>query len=143
MGDKTAARTPAKTPSTAKKQGQAPSTGKQQSILGFFSKTPASSANAPNSSPSVKPTPSLKKASSSQCLQETTKSNSARRPPDATPVPSSDAPEPTSSQENRDVSTAKACVFLFSYALSHFVLLTLCPTGVEIEYDHEGHHDAA
>ncbi|KAK0721347.1 muts domain V-domain-containing protein [Apiosordaria backusii] len=112
MGEKTAtARTPAKTPSTAKKQGQAPSTGKQQSILGFFSRTPgASSANAPNSSPSIKPTPSLNKSSSSQCLQETTKSNSipSRRAPNATPVPSSDALEPTSSQENRDASTAKA-----------------------------------
>ncbi|KAK4161751.1 putative DNA mismatch repair protein msh6 [Cladorrhinum sp. PSN259] len=115
-------RTPAKTPSAAKKQGQAPSTGKasagkQQSILGFFTRTPAAgSASAPNSSPSVKPatTPSAGKSTTpSQFLQESTKSKSnhmapvSRQTNNSTPVPSSDAIEPTSSQENRDVSTAK------------------------------------
>ncbi|KAK4231839.1 putative DNA mismatch repair protein msh6 [Podospora fimiseda] len=117
-----AARTPARTPSAAKKPGQAPSTGKpsggkQQSILGFFSRTPAAaSASAPNSSPSVKPTttPSADKSTTpSQFLKETTKSKSnsmapvSRRTNNSTPVPSSDAIEPTGSQENRDVSTAK------------------------------------
>ena len=105
-----AARTPAKTPSTAKKSGQAPSTGKQstgkqQSILGFFTRTPAAgSASAPNSSPSVNPTTTLQESSKS-------KSNSMaplnRRANNATPVPSSDAIEPTSSQENKDASTVK------------------------------------
>ncbi|KAK0625405.1 muts domain V-domain-containing protein [Bombardia bombarda] len=115
-----AARTPARTPSTAKKPGQAPSTGKQQSILGFFSK-PAAPANANSNGPSpslsaratptVKKEPSIKKEPSSQCLKETTKSNSmpvSKRSLNTTPVPSSDAPEPSSSQENRDVDTIRA-----------------------------------
>ncbi|KAK4192141.1 putative DNA mismatch repair protein msh6 [Podospora australis] len=116
MGEKAAAaaaRTPAKTPSTAKKSGQAPSTGKQQSILGFFSRTPGASSagGAPNSSPLVRSTTTTKKSTSPQCLKETTKSNAMiepRRKAKATPVPNSDAIEPASSQENRDVSTAKA-----------------------------------
>ncbi|KAJ0122142.1 dna mismatch repair protein msh6 [Diaporthe amygdali] len=106
MGEKTAsasARTPAKTPS---------STSKQQSILGFFSKAsqpkakPNSSANG--STPAASATPSTSKAGkvSSSCLKETTKANSlsfAKRPSNITPVPSSDAVEPLSSQENVDV----------------------------------------
>ncbi|KAI1474178.1 DNA mismatch repair protein Msh6 [Daldinia eschscholtzii] len=82
MGD---SRTPArKTPSMSRKPSSTSSaaTGKQQTILGFFAKA----SPAPNSSP----TPS--------CLKETTKSN--RKPSAATPVPSSDALEPSSSQEN-------------------------------------------
>ncbi|KAI1652564.1 DNA mismatch repair protein Msh6 [Daldinia decipiens] len=78
-------RTPArKTPSTSRKPSSTSmATGKQQTLLGFFTKA----SPAPNSSP----TPS--------CLKETTKSN--RKPSAVTPVPSSDALEPSSSQENR------------------------------------------
>ncbi|KAI1463267.1 DNA mismatch repair protein Msh6 [Daldinia caldariorum] len=82
MGD---SRTPArKTPSTSKKPSSTPSaaSGKQQTILGFFAKA----SPALNSSP----TPS--------CLKETTRSN--RKPSAVAPVPSSDALEPSSSQEN-------------------------------------------
>ncbi|OTB02721.1 hypothetical protein M426DRAFT_13323 [Hypoxylon sp. CI-4A] len=83
MGD---SRTPVrKTPPLSKKPSSVSSsatTGKQQTILGFFSKA----SPAPNSSP----TPSF--------LKETTKSN--RKPSVVTPVPSSDAIEPSSSQEN-------------------------------------------
>lgn len=84
MGD---SRTPAKkTPSMSRKPSSVSSsatTGKgQRTILGFFAKA----SPAPNSSP----TPS--------CLKETTKSN--RKPSTITPVPSSDALEPSSSQEN-------------------------------------------
>ncbi|KAK3385156.1 muts domain V-domain-containing protein [Podospora didyma] len=113
MGEKVA-RTPARTPSTAKKPSQAPSTGKQQqSILGFFSRSAAAAnSNGPASSPSARPTPTtLAKKESPQCLKETTKSNSMPLPKhpanNITPVPSSDAPEPLSSQENRDASTVK------------------------------------
>lgn len=109
MGDKPAsapARTPAKTPS---------STAKQQSILGFFSKAsqpkPKPNASAPASataaSATATPSTSNKTAkASSTCLKETTKANSlsfAKRPSNITPVPSSDAAEPLSSQENVDV----------------------------------------
>ncbi|KAI2627936.1 DNA mismatch repair protein Msh6 [Hypomontagnella submonticulosa] len=79
-------RTPAKkTPSLSRKPSSASSsaaTGKQKTILGFFTKA----SPALNSSP----TPS--------CLKETTKSN--RKPSNITPVPSSDVLEPSSSQEN-------------------------------------------
>ncbi|KAL2163373.1 hypothetical protein VTH06DRAFT_5430 [Thermothelomyces fergusii] len=110
MGEKSAAgvRTPAKTPSTAKK---APSTGKQQSILGFFSRTGgAGNAKGPSSSPSTKPASTSERETSPQCLKETTRANSmlARRTTAVTPVPSSDAIEPSSSQENRDMTAAKA-----------------------------------
>lgn len=108
MGEKPAsapARTPAKTPS---------STAKQQSILGFFSKAsqpkakPNASAPASSASASASATPSTTKADkkSSTCLKETTKANSlsfSKRPSTITPVPSSDAAEPLSSQENVDV----------------------------------------
>ncbi|KAK3317724.1 muts domain V-domain-containing protein [Cercophora scortea] len=110
----TPARTPARTPSTAKKPGTAPSTGKQQSILGFFSKASAAGTNASSPSLSAKkpPTPSIKKEASSQCLKETTKSNSLAAPKrfNATPVPSSDAVGPSSSQENRYSSPVKPTV---------------------------------
>ena len=114
MGEKaaTAARTPAKTPTTAKKGGQAPSTGKQQkSILGFFSKAAVAGSTAGASpSPSTRPVASAKRQTSPQCLKETTRTNSmlpSRRTTTGTPVPSSDAIEPSSSQENKDASTVK------------------------------------
>ncbi|KAH6847418.1 muts domain V-domain-containing protein [Chaetomium sp. MPI-CAGE-AT-0009] len=113
MGEKSAtARTPAKTPSSVKK---APSTGKQQSsILGFFSRPGAAgSANGASPSPSVKPAAKNKRDASPQCLKETTRANSmlaSRRATTTTPVPSSDAIEPSSSQENRDASTVKKSV---------------------------------
>ncbi|KAI2622332.1 DNA mismatch repair protein Msh6 [Hypoxylon sp. NC1633] len=81
MGD---TRTPTrKTPSMSKKPSSVSSSatvGKQQqkTILGFFARA------SPSSSPS--------------CLKETTKSN--RKPSAVTPLPSSDALEPSSSQEN-------------------------------------------
>ncbi|KAF3764233.1 hypothetical protein M406DRAFT_42775 [Cryphonectria parasitica EP155] len=120
MGDKSSvpARTPAKTPSMLKKSssgsnsGSLPSSaGKQQSILGFFSKT-ATQASAKGATPSSRSASSAAasrgaKTLSSPCLQETTsKSNAlsfAKRPSTITPVPSSDAAEPLSSQENKDV----------------------------------------
>ncbi|KAL2151243.1 hypothetical protein VTH82DRAFT_6341 [Thermothelomyces myriococcoides] len=112
MGEKptVGVRTPAKTPTTAKK---APSAGKQQSILGFFSKTGgAGSTNGASPSPSTKPASTSKRDTSPQCLKETTRANSmlARRTTAVTPVPSSDAIEPSSSQENRDATTKKKSV---------------------------------
>ncbi|KAI0881392.1 DNA mismatch repair protein Msh6 [Annulohypoxylon maeteangense] len=81
-------RTPAKrTPSAISRKPSSVSSSAntakgQQTILGFFSKaSPALTSS---------PTPS--------CLKETTKSN--RKPSIVTPVPSSDALEPSSSQEN-------------------------------------------
>ncbi|ROW04721.1 hypothetical protein VMCG_04876 [Cytospora schulzeri] len=93
MGEKS---TPAKTPS---------STGKQQSILGFFSRAstqPKSNSATPTPNKTISASKGNKKSS---CLKETTKSNSlsfAKRPVNITPVPSSDAVEPLSSQENLD-----------------------------------------
>lgn len=103
--------TPARTPSTAKKGNMMlSSTGKQKSILGFFSKASAqSSPNVPTSTSTSnsKPNPAStsQQEETSPCLKETTKSNSlsfAKRPSTLTPVPSSDAAEPLSSQENQD-----------------------------------------
>ncbi|KPM44629.1 DNA mismatch repair protein msh6 [Neonectria ditissima] len=100
--DKAAARTPAK----ATKPAAASSSAKQRSIVSFFSKaTP--SRPAPASSPLSKVTTDARKSS---CLKETTKANSlpkAKLPLKtsvklSTPVPSSDAIEPPSSQENMD-----------------------------------------
>jgi DNA mismatch repair protein MSH6 len=91
------ARTPsAKTPSASQKVGSALSTGKQQSILGFFAKaasTPPTAAGTP-------------KPKTSTCLKDlTNKSNSlANKRGPITPVPSSDAIEPPSSQENLPIS---------------------------------------
>ncbi|KAK4234506.1 hypothetical protein C8A03DRAFT_37716 [Achaetomium macrosporum] len=111
MGEKTAsaARTPAKPPSTVKK---AHSTGKQQSILGFFSRTGAAgTAGGASPSPATKPASASREDTSPQCLKETkTKSNSmlvSRHTTTVTPVPSSDAVDPSSSQENRNTSIAK------------------------------------
>lgn len=95
-----AARTPARTPSAQKKTAGPASGGKQQSILGFFSKGSA-----------AKTTPSVPKdtESSPTCLKESTKTNFLARPDRSavTPVPSSDAIEPPSSQENIDSATVK------------------------------------
>ncbi|KAI0975205.1 DNA mismatch repair protein msh6 [Xylaria arbuscula] len=103
-------RTPAKTPSS-KKPGSAlasssTATRKQQSILGFFAK---SSSTAPSQSPATT-TPTAATPARASCLQETTKSNSLQlnrnhKPSNVTPVPSSDAIEPSSSQENHEVTT--------------------------------------
>lgn len=114
MGEKpkASARTPARPAPSVKKSGTA-STGKQQSILGFFSKaSAATSANGPASSPSTRISASAKQDLPARPLKESTKSNSmlkASRPSNVTPVPSSDAVEPWSpgSQENRGASTAK------------------------------------
>ncbi|KAI1149789.1 DNA mismatch repair protein msh6 [Nemania diffusa] len=112
-------RTPAKTPSTSRKSGpastpasasasasSATATRKQQSILGFFAK---SSPSAPAKSTTTTPTTAAS-ATRASCLQETTKSNSlqlsrSKKASNVTPVPSSDAIEPSSSQENHDCAT--------------------------------------
>ncbi|KAH6663257.1 DNA mismatch repair protein msh6 [Plectosphaerella plurivora] len=90
----TPVRTPAKTPSG----------GGQRSIMSFFTKSASSTKAGTTRTPAAE-TPK------SSCLQEsTTRSNTllkARHPVDTTPVPSSDAPEPRSSQENVDAFTAK------------------------------------
>lgn len=93
MGEKS---TPAKTPS---------STGKQQSILGFFSKVSTQPKSTGATSTPSKTTSALKGDKKSSCLKETTKSNSlsfSKRSLNFTPVPSSDVVEPLSSQENLD-----------------------------------------
>ncbi|KAI0473436.1 DNA mismatch repair protein Msh6 [Xylariaceae sp. FL0804] len=87
-------RTPAKTPSLSRKPSSASSTTstsrKQQSILGFFAKS--SPSNAPS------------------CLKESKRPNSlhlsSNTPAVVTPLPSSDALEPSSSQENHVAATA-------------------------------------
>ncbi|RSM12089.1 hypothetical protein CEP52_002652 [Fusarium oligoseptatum] len=107
--------TTAKTPSRATKPAAPSSSAKQRSIVSFFQKAPPSSP-APASSPLSKNTPANKQ---SLCLRETTKANSLPKPASkqtpkqtpksstklSTPVPSSDAIEPPSSQENE--STVK------------------------------------
>ncbi|RSL50001.1 hypothetical protein CEP54_012154 [Fusarium duplospermum] len=103
--------TTAKTPSRATKPAAPSSSAKQRSIVSFFQKAPPSSP-APASSPLSKNTPANKQ---SLCLRETTKANSLPKPTPkqtpksstklSTPVPSSDAIEPPSSQENE--STVK------------------------------------
>ncbi|KAI1164642.1 DNA mismatch repair protein msh6 [Nemania serpens] len=105
-------RTPAKTASMSRKPGSASAsassstaTRKQQSILGFFAK---SSPSAPSKSTTATPTSTTPRPS---CLQETTtKSNSlqlnrSKKPAVVTPVPSSDAIEPSSSQENHETAS--------------------------------------
>lgn len=98
-----------KTPSLTKKTSSTSSTTgskQQKSILGFFSKA---SQNGPSSASGKS---ANKDADSSPCLKETTKSNSnslqlKKKAVNITPVPSSDAIEPSSSQENHSVSTVK------------------------------------
>ncbi|KAI0144435.1 DNA mismatch repair protein msh6 [Xylariaceae sp. FL1272] len=109
-------RTPAKTPSLSRKPSSAASaasassTGrKQQSILGFFSKPSPSTTNNTSTTPTPKnnnPSTTATKPPSSSFLRESTKTNSlqlskpAKKAANVTPVPSSDALEPDSSQEN-------------------------------------------
>ncbi|KAK8075867.1 DNA mismatch repair protein msh6 [Apiospora hydei] len=89
-----------KTPSLTKKTSSMSSTGgKQRSILGFFSKPAQNAATAP----SAKSSPP-KEANSSLCLKESTTKKKAAN---ITPVPSSDAIEPSSSQENHSEATPK------------------------------------
>ncbi|KAH7018479.1 muts domain V-domain-containing protein [Microdochium trichocladiopsis] len=107
-----AAKTPAKPPTLTKSTSSASSTGKQQkSILGFFAKaSPASGAAAATSSAAAT------EPASSPCLKETSraKTNSlqlsnrpARTKGLTTPIPSSDAIEPSSSQENQHEGTPR------------------------------------
>ncbi|KAL2676569.1 hypothetical protein Neosp_010332 [[Neocosmospora] mangrovei] len=113
--------TTAKTPSRATKPAAPSSSAKQRSIVSFFQKAPPSSP-APASSPLSKNTPANKQ---SLCLRETTKANSLPKPTPkstpktsnklSTPVPSSDAIEPPSSQENESTVKVKKVV---SYAES-------------------------
>lgn len=101
--DKASARTPAK----ATKPAASTSSAKQRSIVSFFSKAAPSSPAAAASSPLSKVTPKAKEPST---LKETTKANSLPKAKPtfkpavklSTPVPSSDALEPPSSQENMD-----------------------------------------
>ena len=91
---------------------QSGSTGKQRSILGFFSKAGGATASGAGQSPSPAASSSgrKKKDTETQCLKESNKSNSvptSKRPVNITPVPSSDALEPPSSQENIDSATVK------------------------------------
>ncbi|SPO02099.1 probable DNA mismatch repair protein [Cephalotrichum gorgonifer] len=98
------AKTPARTLSTQKKPTGSASGGKQQSILGFFSK-PASAAKAtPTPTSTAKDTDAFPTR-----LKETTKTNFLARPSRSTvtPVPSSDAIDPPSSQENLDSTNSK------------------------------------
>ncbi|KAI5458256.1 DNA mismatch repair protein msh6 [Mariannaea sp. PMI_226] len=105
--DKALARTPAK---AGKPAASASSSAKQRSIVSFFSKAAPSTPAGPASSPLSKVTP---KARVSSTLKETTKANSLPKAKPSvkpsvnlsTPVPSSDAPEPPSSQENMKSGT--------------------------------------
>ena len=123
MGDKSRAvrtRTPAQasgtvavagagtatTPSLSRKPSSAASSTaskQQKSILGFFTKTPRDKEKAEDKDTDAETTTASAMPSSSPCLEET-KSNSLqlnKRPSkNITPVPSSDALEPSSSQEN-------------------------------------------
>ncbi|KAK1993552.1 muts domain V [Colletotrichum falcatum] len=104
MGERSssAVRTPAKTPSTLKRQPSS-SAGTQKTIVQFFSK----SANASSRSTSKATTSA---PDSSPCLRESARTNNVCRPPQPssmTPVPSSDAIEPASSQENIVTSAVK------------------------------------
>ncbi len=96
----TAATTPSL--SSSKKPSSASTTGKQQkSILGFFTKS------SKDKDKDVATTTPSSQISSSPCLKETTRANSlqlnkkpSKESKNRTPVPSSDALEPSSSQEN-------------------------------------------
>lgn len=95
------AQTPGK---NAKIATPAAGSAKQRTIMSFFQKS-SPGGPAPASSPLAKVSPRTQ-ASPSSCLQETTKANALpkiRKPTKmSTPVASSDAVEPTSSQENHD-----------------------------------------
>ena len=104
-----------KTPSLVKRSSSSMSaSGKQQSILGFFSKTPSQNGTASASAKSAANNSSTKSTTpnnSSACLKEKTNLNSLqlskKKPSLSTPVPSSDAIEPSSSQENHSDTTVK------------------------------------
>lgn len=99
-----AARTPAKTPSL--KRQPSSSAGTQKTIVQFFSK----SANSASKST---PKPTASAPDSSPCLRESTRTNTlpkAKRPLSMTPVASSDAIEPSSSQENMDSTGIKVAL---------------------------------
>ncbi|KAL9949896.1 DNA mismatch repair protein msh6 [Verticillium nonalfalfae] len=102
--------TPARTPARLSKT---PSGSTQKSITSFFSKPATSSATkAAASTPTSTATPTQKPPKmESPCLKESTnKSNTLskiKRPANVTPVPSSDALEPPSSQENMDSTVTK------------------------------------
>lgn len=103
---------PARTPARPGPSQTGSSTGKQQSILGFFSKSAGTASKSSPATPlSSRPLSSaVKKDGLAQCLTETTKSNSmsnVKRSVNITPVPSSDIAGPWSSQENRDSSAVK------------------------------------
>ncbi|KAL2208282.1 DNA mismatch repair protein Msh6 [Sarocladium strictum] len=97
------AQTPARDAKTAT---PAAGSAKQRTIMSFFQKS-SPGGPAPASSPLAKVSPRTQ-ASPSSCLQETTKANALpkiRKPSKmSTPVASSDAVEPTSSQENHDAA---------------------------------------
>ncbi|KAM0274952.1 hypothetical protein ACHAQH_007720 [Verticillium albo-atrum] len=102
--------TPARTPARLSKT---PSGSTQKSITSFFSK-PATSSATKAAAPTPTPTTTQTQKSSkieSLCLKESmTKSNTLskiKRPSNVTPVPSSDAHEPPSSQENMDSTVTK------------------------------------
>ncbi|KAI2638422.1 DNA mismatch repair protein msh6 [Xylaria nigripes] len=107
MGEK---KTPAKQSSLPRKPSSASASSstaahKQQSILGFFAK---SSPSAPPKSATT--TPTTITSARMSCLQETTKCNSlqlnrSKKSANTTPIPSSDAIEMSSSQENHDCAT--------------------------------------
>ncbi|KAG8416004.1 DNA mismatch repair protein msh6 [Metarhizium acridum] len=99
-GDKASsstARTPAKP--APKPTSSASASAKQRSIMSFFQKSSPVARSSPAAREKVSPDPQH-----SSCLQETTKANSLPKPKPSTklstPVPSSDAIEPPSSQEN-------------------------------------------
>ncbi|KAK2608567.1 DNA mismatch repair protein msh6 [Conoideocrella luteorostrata] len=98
------ARTPARP--AAKPAGSVTSSAKQRSIMSFFQKSSPGPASSPTTRDKVSPD-----SQRSSCLQETTKANSLpQRKPSvklSTPVPSSDAIEPPSSQENADPALTK------------------------------------
>lgn len=115
-----AAKTPARPPTLLKSTSSASSTGKQQkSILGFFAKTANTASSPASPSTAAAPTPKASKdtantttePASSPCLKESSraKTNSlqlstgrSRRKDMSTPVPSNDAVELSSSQENHN-----------------------------------------
>ncbi|TDZ17383.1 DNA mismatch repair protein msh6 [Colletotrichum orbiculare MAFF 240422] len=99
-----AARTPAKTPASLKRQPSS-SAGTQKTIVQFFSKTNNTASRSASKPALAQPAPD-----SSPCLRESTRTNSLPRSnhqPSITPVPSSEAVGPPSSQENLDTAGLK------------------------------------
>jgi len=104
MGDSAGlpVRTPAKTPASSKRPGLA-STGKQQSILGFFSKS-ASAGSAGGGKENQSSSPAVKETPKAKAPPKAAKRSSSS----ITPAASSDPAEPHSSQENRSSAPARA-----------------------------------